>query len=98
MMYGIERAPFLGHGLGFLGGLFGLLLWVAFIALVVVAVVKMTRHGRMAHAAQSFSAPHQAPGPQVIAEDQALRIARERLARGEIDPEQYRAIVEALSI
>lgn len=103
-MYGhpgpyVGQTPFLGTGLGLLGGLFGLLVTIAVITLVVLVVVKVAR-GHKQHAIQvhtpgeSVVAP---AAPVAVAEDEALRIARERLARGEIDPDQYRAIVEVLA-
>ena len=100
-MYGIgHQAPFMSHGFGLLGGLFGLLVWIAVIAIVVTLIVKMARHGGTAHAGHvhtPVSPTTTMPVAGTPAEDEALRIARARLARGEIDPEQYRTIVEALS-
>jgi uncharacterized membrane protein len=99
-MYGFEHAAYMRHGLGLLGGLLGLLFWVAVIVIAVVFIVKMTRHARTAHAPQGTALAPMIPATATgisAAEDQALRIARERLARGDIDPEQYRTIVETLS-
>ncbi|MDO9556308.1 MAG: hypothetical protein Q7J82_01825 [Coriobacteriia bacterium] len=99
-MYGFERtAPFMDHSFGLLGGLFGLLVSIAVIAVIVAVIIKSTHHSRVApagqvHAPDVFAA---VPATSIPAEDEPLRIARERLARGEIDPEQYRAIAEALS-
>jgi len=85
-----------GHmmgGLRPLGGLgvAGLVLFLVFAAVVVGIII-------WAIARRPHSQP-QLPAVQAVpsAGDTALQIARERLARGEIDPEQYRAIVGALS-
>jgi len=79
-------APFAGLGIVALIGV--LLLAVVVIALVVWAVVHAPRtSGDARHAGLTAAPP---------AQDTALAIARERLARGEIDPEQYGAIVAAL--
>jgi len=83
MMGGIQ--PFGGPGL------LGLFLFLALTAIVVAAVIwAITRHKGTEH---QLAATPLAPS----AADSARQIARERLARGEIDPEQYRAIIEALS-
>jgi uncharacterized membrane protein len=77
-----------------LGG-FGIFAFVGFfiVAAIVVAVViwaiarKPARNTAAAAPAVTGAAP---------AEDAALVIARERLARGDIEPDQYVAIVAAL--
>lgn len=86
MMY-----PYGGYGLGFgpLEFLAFVLLAAIVIGLIVWLVVRKT-HGSNAGGAQG-GAPA-APAAQ----DSALAIARERLARGEIDTAQYEAIVKAL--
>ncbi|MCL4078622.1 hypothetical protein MX659_03275 [Coriobacteriia bacterium Es71-Z0120] len=77
----------------FAGWLVGFLVTAAIVALVVWLIVRASRHGAgSAHAVMPAGAPP-APSPA----DDALRIARERLARGEIDVEQYRSIVQALT-
>lgn len=76
----------------FAGWLFGLLVTAAIVALVVWLIVRAARHG-----AGQTSEPAAAPAPDAASTDEALRIARERLARGEIDVEQYRTIVQALT-
>ncbi len=76
-------------GLGF-GG-FGILSTVGFI-IVAAAVVGLII---WALARKSTRPGAAVPGP--TAADTALAIARERLARGEIDPEQYTAIATALT-
>ena len=79
-----------GHGLffGVLALLFGALVIGGAVLLVVWAVRTSSRPG-----AQSAPAPPvDAPGAQ----DEALAIARRRLANGEITPEQYEEIVRVL--
>lgn len=76
----------------FAGWLFGLLVTAAIVALVVWLIVRAARHG----AGRTSELPA-APAPDSVSTDDALRIARERLARGEIDVEQYRTIVQALT-
>jgi len=86
--------PFGGPGL--LG--FALLLAVTAIvvALVMWAITRPNDAQRQPTAAVAAShAPSTPPAPP--ASDAARQIARERLARGDIDSEQYRAIIEALS-
>lgn len=65
-----------GYGYGF-GGLMMLLFWVFVIALVVWLVLTVTR-------SQNQSASRDSGA------DSGLRILRERLARGEIDADEYR--------
>lgn len=76
----------------FAGWLFGLLVTATVVALVVWLLVRAARHG--AGSAQGTAEPSTTHVPP---SDDALRIARERLARGEIDVEQYHAIVRALT-
>lgn len=76
----------------FAGWFIGLVATTVVVALAVWLIVRATRRG--AGRADEQSA---APTPDVPSTDDALRIARERLARGEIDVEQYRAIVQALT-
>lgn len=97
MMYGFGRgAGFVGHGPGLIGGVFGLLLMVAFFALVIALIVNVVRHHGHVAGCCMPGADMTAQAPHITSTDEALSIARERLARGEIEPEQYRAIVEAL--
>ena len=81
-------------GLDGFGGL-GIAALIGFvvIAAIVVAIIiwAVTRKSPSGPAAASSAQPTTLP------EDAALVIARERLARGEIDPEQYSAIVAALN-
>ncbi|GAB4284480.1 MAG: hypothetical protein Kow0067_06400 [Coriobacteriia bacterium] len=65
---------------------------VVLAAVVGLVVWAVTRKSRVA----SGTAPLDPGARNVPAPDEALRIARERLARGEIDAEQYTAIAEAL--
>lgn len=79
---------FWGHGYGMgWGWLIGLLLLLAVAALVVLVVRSFT-------SAPPGSTPHQ--GPPVAPRSPARAIAEERLARGEISPDEYREIVRAL--
>ena len=92
MMGGIR--PFGGPGL--LG--FALLLAVTAIvvALVMWAITRPNDAQRQPAAAVAAShTPSGSPAPP--ASDAARQIARERLARGDIDPEQYRVIIDALN-
>lgn len=77
----------------FAGWLLGSLVTAAIVALVVWLIVRASRRdaGSTHTAIQSTASPGTSPA------DDALRIARERLARGEIDVEQYRSIVQALT-
>jgi uncharacterized membrane protein len=90
MMYGqrmMERSDVFG---GFwIFAIAGVLLITAIaIAVIVWAIARSHKTPGGAHSPGSYAAPPAA--------DSALAIARERLARGEIDPEQYATIVAAL--
>lgn len=83
-------------GAGGLSG-FGFLPLIGFIvlaAIVVAVVIWAIGHRRptVAHAVEAVGSPA-APAPSG---DAALAIARERLARGEIDPDQFVSIITAL--
>lgn len=86
--YAMMGPRVLARGMGFGGfgiaAFFCFLLLAAVVALVVWLVLRKQRHGMAAPTAPSTL-------------DSALAIARERLARGEIDAEQYTAIVNALN-
>lgn len=89
---GYGAGHMIGGGFGFGGLIFGFFLFALVVALIIWFVVGR-KHG-MRHAAMY----NQMQGniPTTSAEDAALAIARERLAKGEIDAEQYNAIVTAL--
>ncbi len=91
MIYGGQRMMDGGLGLGGFGILaaIGFVIGIAVIALIIWAIVhKPTR---------SAASAGITPAPAVTSGDAALAIARDRLARGEIDPEQYTAIASALN-
>lgn len=77
------RGGLVFDGFGHVGFLFTLVFAAVVIGLIVWAVVRRPK-------------PAIAPSAAPPAADSALGIARERLARGEIEPEQYVAILDAL--
>ncbi len=81
-------------GMNSFGGL-GIAALIGFvvIAAIVVAIIIWA----IARKSPSGSASVPSAQPTTLSEDAALAIARERLARGEIDPDQYIAIVAALN-
>lgn len=89
MMYGYGYGPNAGAGLWAVlaMGLVGLVL----LAVVVLLVVWAVRRSGAAH----MAGPASPAGPQHA--DPALAIARDRLARGEITPEEYDAIAQKLN-
>ncbi len=80
-----------GYGYGAGGGLFmlffGVLVFVAIVLLVIWAVRSASGH----HTAGGMAAPSQPAG-----HDEAIAIAKRRLASGEITAEQYGEIMRAL--
>ena len=85
-------APLGMDGFGGLGiaALIGFVVLAAIIVAVVIwAIARKSPSGGAGVTPQSQ--------PAALSEDAALAIARERLARGEIEPEQYTAIVAALN-
>jgi putative membrane protein len=84
-----------GFGYGTMGGggwwvfLFGLLILVGLILLVIWAVRALSGHGKT-----GTGAP---PSPPAGPHDEAIAIAKRRLASGEITPEQYQEIVKTLT-
>ncbi len=102
-MMGYERLGYAGgHMAG--GSLFGfgglIFLFVAaalVTGLIIWLVASRKRHGTVANPGQYAAYQGTAAMPVAGApEDEAMRIARERLAKGEIDAEQYATIVNAL--
>lgn len=82
-----------GFGWGLAGGgwlllLFGLLILIGLALLVIWAVRAFSGHERT-----GAGAP---PSSQVSPHDEAIAIAKRRLAAGEITPEQYQEIMKAL--
>jgi putative membrane protein len=76
------------HGYGMSGiGWFGWLPGLFVLILIVIAIVFLVRMFE-ARAPRDRAAQIDAQGPPA-GEDSALRILRERYARGEIDPEQF---------
>ena len=102
MGYGHLGAAGLGHMAGGsffgFGGLIFTFIATALIAGLVIWLIASRKNVPMpAHAAHYATYQEQSAMPMAgAAEDQALRIARERLAKGEIDAGQYTVIVNAL--
>ena len=72
------------QGMGWAGGLFGLLLFLIFIAVVVWVILTVARDRGHDH-----GPPRRwEPGPSDSSSG-ALKILNERFARGEISPEEY---------
>ncbi|MBN2848435.1 MAG: hypothetical protein JXP72_08320 [Coriobacteriia bacterium] len=95
MLYG---GRMIGDGLFGFGGL-GILALIGFLfftAVVVALGVWAVSRGRKPGSTPGAQTSSAAPTTAAPVGDTALAIARERLARGEIDPEQYTAIVTAL--
>ena len=94
MMRGFGFYP--GYGMmggGWIGGLLMLVLWALLIAGVVLLVmwaIRGSRHGQMHGQVPPMS------GTGMPGEDEAVAIARRRLASGEITKEQFEEIVTAL--
>ena len=85
---------FWGHGYGMgWGWLLGFLLLIAVAALIVLVVRSFTAGPPGQSGTPS---PPGAPGYSVPANGTARVIVEERLARGEITPDQYREIIRAL--
>jgi len=84
-------APLGMHSFGGLG--IAALIGFVVIAAIVVAIIIWA----IARRSPSGSASVVPTSQPALSEDAALAIARERLARGEIDPDQYIAIVAALN-
>ena len=91
MMMGRYGGP--GYGMtgggGWLMFLFGLLVLAGLVLLVVWAVRALSGHEKT-----GAGAP---PAPPAGSHDEAIAIAKRRLANGEITPEQYQEIVKTLT-
>jgi len=83
-----------GYGMGGWGG-FGWLGSLLFLALIVLGIVYLWRalDGGRSHRVQHDAAK----GNPLAGEDSALRILRERYARGEIDKEEFDRRKEGLA-
>ena len=83
-----------GYGYGMTGGgwlmfLFGLLVLAGLVVLVIWAVRALSGHEKT-----GMGAP---PAPPAGSHDEAIAIAKRRLANGEITPEQYQEIMKTLT-
>jgi putative membrane protein len=86
-----------GRGPGW--GLFEGLLQLLFLALIILGIVFLVQalRSREPGTRRTFDIPGVKPPSTPPAHDAALQILRERLARGEIDPEDYEARRRILS-
>lgn len=88
--YGGGYNSMMGGGFGgLLVFLFGALLIVGIVLLVIWAVRASSGHGHGTQGAAS-------PPPGAVGHDEAVSIAKKRLASGEITPEQYAEIMRHL--
>jgi putative membrane protein len=71
-------------------GIFSMILMVAFWALIAVLVIGALRHLGRADSQRHY-------GPPAAPRDEALEVLKMRLAKGEINEEEYRSKVELLS-
>jgi uncharacterized membrane protein len=92
------------HGGGMIGGgglgmLFAGFLWLLIIVGLVVLLVRMVRrsagHGGMMHGMNHGAAVGTMPEATPV-QDEAVAIARKRLAAGEITKEQFDALMQSL--
>lgn len=87
-----------GLGYGMMGGggwlilLFGLLVLAGLVLLVIWAVRALSGHEQT-----GTGAPPASQVPPAAAADEAIAIAKRRLASGEITPEQYQEILKTLT-
>ena len=92
-MYG----PGYGMGFGWIWGALGFLLLIgALVALILLVVRQGNRPAPGSHQPPPSMGPGAQGGAVGPARGNARAIAEERLARGEITPEEYREIVRAL--
>lgn len=100
--YGSQIPPMMEYGHGssfaFVGPIVLLVLGAALVAVLVWALTRNGAHARTVLSAGSTNvgSPLATVATPRIIEDDALRITRERLARGEIAVEEYTVIAEAL--
>jgi uncharacterized membrane protein len=103
MRYGFTYGPNMMGGYSPIWmGLFATLFWLVIVVGVVILVIAVSRQSRHEHhMAQPYGGPV-APAPQVgppvgpQQHDEAMAIARKRLASGEITREQFEDIRQAL--
>lgn len=94
MGYGRGYGPGYGDmmGVGWFGGLVILLFGALIVAGIVLLIVWAVRTSGPGHG----SGHSQPPQPGAAGHDEAVALARRRLASGEITPEQYSEIMRAL--
>jgi putative membrane protein len=71
-----------GHGMGWIGMIFMLIFWALVIGLIVMGARRMGGHGCCMHGGH---------------DDNAVNIAKERYAKGEISKEEFEQIKKDLS-
>ena len=101
MMRGFGYGPMMGGYGGWYGGilmfLFGTLAIAGIVLLIIWAVRQSGGHHQAAGTQQPGAAPPQPPMPTGAAgHDDAVAIAKKRLASGEITPQQYQEIMQHL--
>jgi putative membrane protein len=90
VMYGYGYGPAAAGG-SVIGMLFMLFFGLLVVVGVVLIIVWLVRSSGAGHAPASH------PGQPAPRTDTAMAVLRERLARGEITPEEYAAIAKTLS-
>jgi putative membrane protein len=96
MMYGYGYGPtMMDGGLGFVGFLLFAVFGALFVAGVVMVILWAVRGGRPHHPGMLHDMPGVRP-PMPGDLDPALKIARERFAKGEISAEQLETIKKTL--